>query len=98
MRLGEGRLCLADKGYQGIAKLHSNRITPQKNLPKQRLSDEDKQANRALARLWVKVEHSLHQLKHFRILSGRYRKCCRHFTHKVHLLTSILNFDLALAI
>jgi len=98
VRLGEEMLCLADKGYQGIAKLHGNSITPQKKPPKQRLSDEDKQTNRALARLRVKVEHSIRRLKRFRILSGRYRNRRRHFTRRVHLLAGILNFDLALAI
>ena len=67
VHLGEGVLCLADKGYQGIAKLHANSITPQKKPPKQRLSDADKQANRALARLRVRVEHSIRRLKRFRI-------------------------------
>ena len=98
IRLSEGVLCLADTGYQGIAKRHANSITPQKKPPKQRLSDADKQANRALARLRVKVEHSIRQLKRFRILSGRYRNRRRHFTRRVHLLAGILNFELALAL
>lgn len=97
VRMGCGLLCLADKGYQGIAKLHPNSITPQKKPPKQPLSDADKQANRALARLRVKVEHSIRLLKRFRILSERYRNRRRHFTRRVHLLAGILNFELALA-
>jgi len=51
MRFCHVLLYLADKGYQGIAKLHANSITPQKKPPRQRLGDADKQANRALARL-----------------------------------------------
>ncbi len=98
VRLSEPLLCLADKGYQGLAKLHAHSITPQKKPPKQRLSNEDKQANRALARLRVKVEHSIRRLKRFRILSGRYRNRRRHFTRRVHLLAGILNFELALTI
>ena len=90
-------LCLADEGYQGIAKLHVNSITPQKKPPRQRLSVADKQANRALARLHVKVEHSIRRLKRFRILAGRYRNRWRHFTRRVYLLAGILNFELALA-
>lgn len=47
-------LCLADKGYQGIAKVHANSITPQKKPSRKPLSDADKQANRALARCELK--------------------------------------------
>lgn len=60
-------------------------------------SDADKQANRALARLRVKVEHGIRRLKRFRILAERYRNRRRHFTRRVHLLAGIINFELALA-
>jgi hypothetical protein len=63
VRFSQGSMCLADKGYQGIAKVHANSITPQKKLPRKSLSDDDKQANRALARLRVKVEHSIRRRK-----------------------------------
>lgn len=89
-------LCLADKGYQGIAKVHANSITPQKKPSRKPLSDADKQANRALARLRVKVEHGIRRLKRFRILSERYRNRRRHFTRRVHLLAGIINFELSL--
>lgn len=97
VRLGDSLLCLADKGYQGIAKLHANSITPQKKPPRQRLNNADKQVNRALARLRVKVEHSIRRLKRFRILSERYWNRRRHFTRRVHLRAGIFNFELALA-
>jgi hypothetical protein len=41
------RLCLADKGYQGIAKVQANSITPPKKPRRQALSQADKQSNRA---------------------------------------------------
>lgn len=96
IRLADVVLCLADKGYQGITKLHSNSITPKKKPPKQRLSPADKQANRALAQLRVKVEHGIRRLKRFRILSERYRNRRRHFSRRVHLLAGIINFELSL--
>lgn len=96
VRFADSVLCLADKGYQGIAKLHTNSITPQKKPPRKLLSDADKQANRALAQLRIKVEHSIRRLKRFRILSERYRNRRRHFTRRMHLLAGILNFELAL--
>jgi hypothetical protein len=84
------------KGYQGISKVHANSITPQKKPPRQRLDVVDKQANRALAQLRVKVEHGIRRLKRFRILAERYRNRRRHFTRRVHLLAGIINFELAL--
>jgi len=89
-------LCLADKGYQGIARVHTNSVTPQKKPPRQRLSDADQQSNRALARLRVKVEHGIRRLKRFRILGERYRNRRRHFSRRVLLLAGIINFELAL--
>ena len=98
VRFAQHLLCLADKGYQGITKLHANSITPQKKPPRKRLSDDDKQANRALARLRVKVEHGIRRLKRFRILAERYRNRRRHFTRRMHLLAGIINFEIALVI
>lgn len=96
VRFSQVSLCLADKGYQSIAKVHANSITPQKKPPRKRLSDDEKQANRALARLRVKVEHGIRRLKRFRILSERYRNRRRNFTRRVHLLAGIINFELSL--
>lgn len=90
-------LCLADKGYQGLAKVHANSITPQKKPPRKPLPKAEKQANRAKARLRVKVEHGIRRLKRFRILSERYRNCRRRFGLRVHLLAGIVNFELSLA-
>lgn len=95
VRLGS-RLCLADKGYQGIVKLHPDSIIPQKKPRRRSLSKEDRQANRALARLRVKVEHGIRRLKRFRILSKRYRNRRKRFGLRVHLLAGIINFELNL--
>lgn len=97
LRLCQVCLCLADKGFQGIAKVHANSITPQKKPPRKPLAQADKQANRALARLRVRVEHGIRRLKRFRILSERYRNRRRRFGLRVHLLAGIINFELSLA-
>lgn len=96
VRFCEHLRCLADKGYQGIAKIHANSITPQKKPPRKPLGDDDKQANRVLARLRVKVEPGIRRLKRFRILSERYRNRRRHFTRRLHRLAGIINFEIAL--
>jgi DDE superfamily endonuclease len=95
-RLG-ARLCLADKGYQGMTKIHADSITPQKKPRRQRLPKADKQTNRALAQQRVKVEHGIRRLKRFRILSERYRNRRKRFGLRVHLLAGIINVELNLA-
>ena len=90
-------LCLADKGYQGIRHHHDNSVTPRRKPPKQPLPLPEKQSNRALARLRLRVEHSIRRLKRFRILSERYRNRRRRFVLRVHLLAGIINFGLALS-
>lgn len=65
---------LADKGYQGIAKLHPNSRTPKKKPKGGTLNQTDKQCNRELARARVVCEHVIGKLKVFKILAERYRK------------------------
>ena len=91
------QLCLADKGYQGIAKLHSLSCTPSKK-PRRRanLSKSERQHNRLLARLRVVAEHVNRRLKIFRILAERYRNRRRRFGLRFNLIAGIINFELAL--
>lgn len=89
-------MCLADKGYQGIQHAHDNSITPKRKPPKKPLPEEEKQANRALSRLRLRVEHQIRRLKRFRILSERYRNRRRRFSLRVHLLAGIINYGLSL--
>jgi hypothetical protein len=90
------QLCLADKGYQGIAKLHPHSCTPTRNPPKQALPDVERQHNRHLAKLRVQVEHSIRRLKIFRILSERYRNRRKRFGLRLNLIAAIVNCELSL--
>lgn len=49
------QLCLADRGYQGFAKLHPGACIPTKKPRKQPLPAAGKQHNRSLARLRVRA-------------------------------------------
>lgn len=91
------QLCLADRGYQGFAKLHAGACTPTKKPRKQPLPKEEKQHNRALARLRVRVEHVIRCFKVFRIFSGRYRNRRRRFGLRLNLIAGLLNYELAQA-
>ena len=91
------QLCLADKGYQGITKLHSASCTPT-NKPRRpaNLSKSELQHNRLLARLRIVAEHLNRRLKIFLILAERYRNRRRRFGLRFNLLAGIINLELAL--
>jgi hypothetical protein len=89
------QLCLADRGYQGFAKVHPGACTPTKQPRKQSLPKEEKQHNRALARLRVQIEHVIRCFKSFRIFSGRYRNRRRRFGLRLNLIAGLLNYELA---
>lgn len=89
------QLCLADRGYQGLAKRHAGACTPTKKRRNQPLAQEEKQHNRALARLRVRVEHVIRRFKIFRLFSGRYRNRRRRFGLRLNLIAGLLNYELA---
>jgi hypothetical protein len=89
------QLCLADRGDQGFAKLHPGACTPTKKRRKQPLPKAEKQHNRALARVRVRVEHVIRRFKIFRIFSGRYRNRRRCFGLRLNLIAGLLNYELA---
>ena len=90
------QLCLADRGYQGITKLHPSSCTPTKKPRKQKLDKYERQHNRALARFRVVAEHVNRRLKIFRILAERYRNRRRRFGLRFNLIAAIINSEIAL--
>jgi hypothetical protein len=89
-----GQLCLADKGYQGLAKLHPNSCTPTKKPRQRPLPFDERQHNRNLARLRVVAEPVNRRLKIFRILAERYRNRRRRFALRFNLIAAIVNVEL----
>ncbi len=90
------QLCLADKGYQGLVKLHSSSCVPTKKPRKSKLEKAELHHNRTLAQARVVVEHINRKLKIFRILAERYRNRRRRFGLRFNLIAAIINFELAL--
>jgi hypothetical protein len=88
---------LADKGYQGLQKLHPNSQVPIKKPKGGSLSADDKRFNRLLARQRIVIEHVNRRLKVFKILSERYRNRRRRFGLRCNLIAAIYNFELSLA-
>ncbi|WP_420156235.1 transposase [Thermoleptolyngbya oregonensis] len=93
--LVSSQLCLADRGYQGFAKRHTGACTPTQKPRNQPLAEDEKQHNRALARLRVRVEHVIRRFKIFRIFSGRYCNRRRRFGLRSNLIAGLLNYELA---
>lgn len=76
----QSHICLADKGYQGIVKLHALSCTPTKKPRGADLPPAERQYNRLLASWRVVAEHINRRLKIFRILAERYRNRRKRFS------------------
>jgi len=95
VRLAPDRLCLADSGYQGLARQHEATILPKRKPPRKPLPEAEKAGNRALASVRIRIEHAIRRLKRFRIFSERYRNRRRRFGLRLHLLAGLLNYQAA---
>jgi hypothetical protein len=96
LAIKDERECLADRGYQGIQKLHNQSQTPKKKPRGGELTKQEKQQNRGLASRRVVGEHVIGKLKVFRILAEKYRNRRRRFGLRLNLLASLYNLDLKL--
>ena len=96
VKFGELLKVIADKGYQGITKIHELSETPIKKPRGGKLTPEQKKYNRKLNKLRVVVEHVHRRLKIFKILSYRYRNRHRRFGLRANLIAGIYNYELSL--
>ena len=83
----------ADKGYQGLKKLHLNSELPHKKPKGGKLTVEQKRENRLFARKRIVVEHVNRRFKVFRILGERYRNRRKRYGLRVNLIAGIYNLD-----
>jgi transposase len=85
---------LADTGYQGIQKIHTNSIIPIKKKKNVVLTKEQKDFNHKLSSKRIVVENVIGYLKRFRIISDRYRNRRRRFGLRFNLIASIHNYEI----
>jgi hypothetical protein len=73
--LPEGSVGMGDKAYLKAEEVnpHLRMVIPKKKPPGKELTEEEKQNNRAISSIRVRVEHPISYLKHFNILSQRFR-------------------------
>lgn len=86
----------ADSGFQGIAKIHANSITPRKNLKNKPLNEDDKKYNHELSSERIGNENAIGFIKRFKIVSERYRNRRKRFGLRFSLLAGICNFELGM--
>ncbi len=92
--MAQDMLCFADTGYLGINTLHANSQIPAKHSKLQKLTPEQKTANRELANKRFFCEHVIGRLKVFRILSNKYRNRRKRFAFRFNRIATIYNFEL----
>lgn len=87
---------LADKGYQGITKLHANSQTPLKKPRGKSLDKAHRRSNHDLACRRVIAVHINRRLKIWRILAEHYRNRRRRFGLRFNLIAALYNYELSL--
>lgn len=85
-------LKLADSGYQGWQKLQCNVMIPYKKSKNRPLTKEQKEHNRKLASIRMKVEHKIRELKVFRIISEVYRNFQKKYHLRFNIVAGLVNF------
>lgn len=84
---------IADKGYQGIQKLHVNSIIPIKAKRGQPLSAFEKVYNSVVSKCRIYIEHINRYIKRFRMFSSRYRNKRARFGLRFSLICGVYNFQ-----
>ena len=87
-------LLIANKGYIGMNKIHSNSLIPEKSTKRNKLIKEDRKYNSTISKRRIYIEHVNRYIKKFRIVSTRYRKKRRKFALRFSLICAIYNFEL----
>ena len=66
---------LGDSAYTGMEKTVSQQIThvSRKRKPGKKLTPAEKEYNKALAKIRIRVEHAIRRVKVFRVMGDRYR-------------------------
>ena len=85
---------IADTGYQGLQKIHSQSELPKKKSKKNPLTKTDKKKNQKLAQDRVLNENVIGMLKRFKIIADKYRNRRKRFGLRFNLISAIHNMDL----
>jgi len=92
---------LADSGYRGMQKVHSNALYPKKHKSDvKKLTEEQmkelKITNREISSKRMKIEHIIGRIKRFNIISQRYRNRRKRFGLRLNLICGIVIYEKSL--
>ena len=96
VKLKKETKCLADKGYQGIQKLHANSQLPKKKRKGEQLSQLDREMNQSWERTRGICERIIGRLKVFKLVAERYRNRRKRFGLRFNLIAGLYNYELGL--
>lgn len=86
-----------DSAYQGYDKEHSAIDFPYKKPKQGELTEEEKDYNRALSRIRVRIEHVIGRTKRFRIVSDRHRNPRAKHHVKTSIVAGLVNMNAGFA-
>jgi len=86
---------LADSGYQGIEKIHSNSKIPHKKTKNNPLTKKQKQENKKLSKQRISVEHINRRCKIFRITKEVYRGKHKNYGKVWNIVAGLVNLRYA---
>lgn len=89
--LPENIFALLDSAYQGVHEYFGNALIPHKATKNNPLTDEQKAFNTILAKLRVKVEHVIREIKIFRICKDTYRGKGERGLQRFKIIASLCN-------
>ncbi|HYT45028.1 MAG TPA: transposase family protein [Methylomirabilota bacterium] len=90
--LPPGAKGMADKAYIGIEHPFLTWTIPKKKPKGKELSEEDKENNRQISKIRIYVEHPNAYMKHFNILSNRFRSRIEKAEVPLKTIAAIYNF------
>ena len=96
VRINKFIIVVGDKGYQGIAELHKNSLTPYKKPKGGELTLEQKAFNSALSKIRILIEHVNRRIKRFKMFQCRYRNKQRKHHKRISLICGIHNFEIGM--
>ncbi|MGB3491855.1 MAG: transposase family protein [Elainellaceae cyanobacterium] len=82
-RFPNGSTLWQDTGFQGFAPTGVTIQQPKKKPRKAELSDEEKERNRQISRVWIEVEHHIGGIKRCQIVVQKFRNWMDHYIDDV---------------
>jgi len=86
---------IVDLGYVGMDKIHCNSKIPKKNTKNHKLTKEEIELNKEIAKERIFIEHTNSWIKRFKILSTKFRNNLSYFAPISVLICAFYNFDIA---